>query len=121
MATTTYPDFSISRPFIRDVTTANKHFDRKQPITIHLRFAQDQITVLSMPEINQLLGRLLTMDGLLALVPDPTHVSASDFVAETNNVFIHALYDCWTTNSAGLSQGIRKVAIKQLTKEINDL
>jgi hypothetical protein len=88
---------------------------------VRLPFAQDLITAVSMPKVNQLLGRLLTMDSFLALVPDPTHVNALDLVAETNNVFMQALYDYWAAYLSARSQGLLEVTIEQLTKETNDL
>ena len=47
------------------------------------------------------------------------HVNALDLVVETNNMFMHALYSYLTTTLTDISQGIRDVIIKQLTKEVN--
>jgi hypothetical protein len=88
---------------------------------VDLPFAQDLITALSMPKVNQVLGRLLIMDSFLALIPDPTHVNALDLVAETNNVFMQALYDYWAANLSLRPQGLLEVTTEQLTKEVNDL
>jgi hypothetical protein len=121
MAIPIYPNFTISKQFIGAAIIGNETFDRSQPFTLHLPFAQNLILALNQPDVNQLLGKLLTRDSFLAAVPNPNHVHAGDLVDEVNELFMGTLSAHWTTTMASRPNCLRTITVRELAEEINEL